>query len=140
MEINGKWKGYYEYGLGYILPYFGNRVELEMIVNVDSSGNITGSTTEVPSEFSVNVEASIKGFIDQDLISFIKTYPVLPSIADDGTIQLTEGTLEIQHTGFIDRENQAIYGDWLIEEKFINEEGYNDIEYLTGIWLLIRGT
>ncbi len=138
MDINGKWKGYYEYGIGYILPYFGSRVEIAVIFTVDSSDNITGSITETPSELSVDAVAKIKGFIDQGLISFIKTYPVLPEIADDGSIVLKEGTLDIQHTGYLDIYNEAIYGDWLIEDPFINKEGNTEIEYLIGIWFLER--
>jgi len=138
MNINGKWKGYYQYGVGYLIPYFGNIVEMEVSFVVDSEGNISGSVTETPSELSVDAEASLKGFINEGLISFIKTYPVFPEIADDGSIMLSKGTLDIQHTGYIDDYNEAIYGDWLIEDKFTNEEGYEDVEYLTGIWLLKR--
>ena len=137
MNINGTWVGYYEYGVGYELPYFGSRVEIEINLSIDSEGNLTGKVNETPSEFSVDVEATVRGFIDQTLISFIKMYPLSPIInPETNKSELTEGTLEIRHTGFIDEEHNAIYGDWLIEDKFVDEEGYNDVHILTGIWLL----
>jgi len=139
MNIEGKWKGYYEYGVGYQLPFFGSRVEIEVDFKVDNDENITGTISETPSDFSVNAEATIKGFIDQSLISFIKSYPFYPMIdPENNKIEFEDGALDIQHTGFIDKENKAIYGEWLIEEKFINEEGQNDISYETGTWLVRR--
>lgn len=136
MDINGKWKGYYEYGVGYLLPYFGNRVEIEVTFTVDNSEYITGSVSETPSDLSVDAVASLKGFIDESLISFIKTYPVLPEIDENGNVVLKKGTLEIQHTGFIDEEYKAIYGDWIIEDSFVNENGQTEFTDLTGIWFL----
>ena len=139
MNLNGLWTGYYEYGIGYALPFFGSKVKIEVNFIIDNEGNLTGTITETPSEFSVDVEAKIKGFIDQTLVSFIKSYPFYPMIdSETSKIEFTKGTLDIQHTGFIDEKNQAIYGEWLIEETFVNDEGYNDADILTGIWLLRR--
>ena len=28
MELKGHWEGYYQYGAGYTLPYFGQRVKM----------------------------------------------------------------------------------------------------------------
>ena len=138
MNITGTWKGFYEYGVGYVLPHFGKRVEMEISFVADDSNNITGRVTETPSKFSVDAVATIKGFIDEDLISFIKTYPFRPEISEDGSNLLKEGTLDIQHTGHLDIENNAMYGDWLIEDYYIDEEGLNVEDYLTGIWFLER--
>lgn len=139
MNIEGKWKGYYEYGVGYDLPFFGSRVEIEVTFIVDNEERITGTISETPSEFSVNENNTIKGFIHENLISFIKSYSIYPQInPKDNTVEISEGSLEIQHTGFIDEKNEAIYGEWLIEEQFVNEEGSNDVDFFTGIWLLKR--
>lgn len=138
MNVNGQWNGFYEYGVGYDLPFFGSRVEME-IKFIESDGKISGIVNEIPSQFSVNASASIEGFVENEIISFIKKYPIIPEInPDKKTVSQSEGSLEIIHTGFIDEENQAIYGDWIIEEEFIDENGYNQIETLSGIWLLKR--
>lgn len=138
MDINGKWKGYYEYGAGYRLPYFSKRVETEIEFTVDNENKLIGVTSESSSEISVPLEGKINGFIDIDLISFIKSYSSYPQINSEGKTEIIEGKLDIQYTGLIDNENQAIYGDWLIEEKFINQDGFEDVEFFTGIWLLKR--
>lgn len=137
MNIEGKWEGYYEYGVGYELPFFSSRVQIEVDFIIDNEEKFTGTVTETPSEFSVPETAKINGFIDKGLISFIKSYDVNPQInSENNTVEILEGKLEIQHTGLIDEQNSAIYGEWLIEETFVDEEGYNDVEFFTGIWLL----
>ncbi|MFY0603453.1 MAG: hypothetical protein JXQ93_05855 [Flavobacteriaceae bacterium] len=139
MDLNGKWNGFYEYGVGYELPFFGNRVEIEVNFNLDSEGNVRGSFTEPTSDFSVALDGELRGFINNELISFIKSYKSLPQINEDFSgIEITEGKLEIPYTGFIDHKNDAMYGDWVIEQEFVNNEGHNDIEYFTGIWILKR--
>ena len=138
MNIEGKWKGYYEYGVGYQLPFFGSRVEMQVEFVVDQEGKFTGTITEIPSDFSVPMDAKINGFIDIDLISFIKSYPSHFQINPDNTMKVSEGSLDIQYTGYIDEKNHAIYGEWSIEDEFTNEEGFDDTGYSTGIWLIKR--
>lgn len=137
MDINGKWKGYYEYGIGYDLPFFGSRVEMEVDFS-ESDSKISGTVNEVPSQFSVDASAKIEGFIEDEIISFIKTYPIIPLINADGKTVNHEGNLEIIHTGFVDIKNNAIYGEWMIEEEFANENEHKEIDTLSGIWLLKR--
>lgn len=134
--IEGTWKGYYEYGEGYLLPYFGQRVSFEITIDGDDH-SFTGTTREEPSEYSVPSQASVKGFIDNNLVSFIKTYPINPIIDEHNqTIQIEAGQLNIEHLGIIDHAQQCMYGSWQIEDKFVNEEGQQDINYVGGIWLV----
>ncbi|WP_438711042.1 hypothetical protein ACSTS3_21270 [Aquimarina muelleri] len=136
MNLNGNWEGYYEYGEGYILPYFGERVKIEVIIKGEND-SFTGSTTEEESNLSVPSEARIKGFTEGDMISFVKTYPINPQI--DGysnKIQIKEGQLDIEHVGFCDHKNQSIYGSWQIQQVFKNEYNQDDVEYVGGIWFL----
>ncbi len=136
MDINGKWVGYYQYGVGYDLPFFGERVEIQVVFSLDSEGNISGSMTET-GPYSVPLKSSLKGFVDLELISFIKSYNASPRIKKDYSgIEINKGSLEIDHNGFIDNKNNAIYGEWIIEEQFVNHDGHNDVEFFTGIWIL----
>ena len=71
MNLSGEWEGYYEYGIGYYLPYFGERVKLYISLE-DLNEGLTGKCSEEESEFSVPSIASIKGFHEEEYISFVK--------------------------------------------------------------------
>ncbi|MEQ6124741.1 hypothetical protein AAON49_11100 [Pseudotenacibaculum sp. MALMAid0570] len=138
MNIQGKWKGYYEYGDGYALPYFGSKVEIEVIISLDKEGRLNGSVNEIQSPFSVPMKAEITGFIDQDLISFIKKYDAYPFINENNECEInSDRKLEIPHNGYIDIKNNAIYGTWSIEDPY-EQDGHQYIDFLSGIWLLKR--
>ena len=67
MNVTGNWQGFYEYGSGYDLPYFGQRVHIKASIT-DVNGSFTGEIEEDGSVFSVKLETIINGFIeDEDL-------------------------------------------------------------------------
>ena len=137
MNLTGNWQGFYEYGLGYELPFFGQRVKIKTTIT-DVNGSFTGEIEEELSEFSVQLKSSIKGFIENDFISFVKKYSQKPVLDNSSEIIYENGHLEIEHEGFIDEENQSIYGKWLIRE-IMSDENLGTFEYTTeGIWLLSR--
>ncbi|MDC8004161.1 hypothetical protein POV27_08875 [Aureisphaera galaxeae] len=138
MNIIGKWKGFYEYGEGYDLPYFAKRVGLEITFE-GHNDRFIGSTREEPSEYSVPLKGTVEGFVEDGLISFIKRYPKKPVILERHKIgiEFEEGQSEIEHTGVVDEEHQAIHGSWTIYDVVEDEQG--TYEYAAhGIWLLKR--
>ena len=46
--------------------------------------NIHGIPKEEKSAYYVNADAKIEGYVDEDFISFVKTYPVYPFIDENG--------------------------------------------------------
>ncbi|ARN78092.1 hypothetical protein BST97_08820 [Nonlabens spongiae] len=137
MEVlSGIWKGYYEYGLGYDLPYFGERVKIEYHLDFKNF-NLTGTTYEEPSEFSVDSKGSIDGFIEDTLVSFTKKYPIYPTVNENGSIELKPGELIVNHTGYYDRERQSIYGLWTINNPDTVNEEY-EMQQSEGIWLVSK--
>ncbi len=136
MEIQGKWRGYYEYGLGYTLPFFGQRVDME----VEFKGNndsFTGKVSEVETEFSVKLPGEIKGYIENDFISFTKTYPKTPRIIEvfNYGMNYEAGEAEIVHDGFFDDTNYAMYGGWEIIDRSMEAGEYYQNNG-QGIWML----
>ena len=132
MNLTGKWQGFYEYGSGYDLPYFGQRVNIKASIT-DTNGSFTGEIKEDVSVFSVKLEATIKGFIEDGFISFLKKYPKRPIIVEHSTtIKYEDGSLEIEHEGILDENNNSIYGDWYIMTE------NNDEIASQGIWLLTK--
>ncbi len=137
MNLIDNWEGYYEYGEGYTLPQFGERVK----IHVNFQGNndsFTGIVKEENTEHSVPLEGKIKGFSEEDFISFIKTYPKYPKFKEFGSseIIMEDGQLEIEHIGYIDTVYDSIYGTWCITEKLSDIDG--DIFSVYGNWLLRR--
>lgn len=133
MNLIDNWQGYYEYGEGYRLPQFGKRVKITVTLQ-GSNDNFIGKVKEEASENAVPLEATIKGFTQDDFISFVKTYPKAPRLKEFGNTDLVmeRGRLEIEHNGYIDTEFDALYGTWCIVEK-----NYDAIPAY-GSWLLKR--
>ena len=137
MNLTGNWQGFYEYGSGYNLPYFGQRVHIKVSIT-DMNGSFTGEIEEDVSVFSTKLGSTVKGFVEEDFISFVKKYSKKPIIVEHSTtIKYEEGSLEIEHEGFVDEQNNSIYGNWFIIETIADEFG--TFENTTqGIWLLTR--
>ena len=109
-SLENEWIGYYEYGFGYNLDFFGKRVKISINL-IDQNGNISGICNEEDSEISVNQNSEIRGFYEDNLISFIKTYP------DNNS----EEDWEIEYFGEINETKQKIYGKWIISESYIDD-------------------
>ena len=95
---------------------------------------VTGEIKEDDSEFSTKLNANIKGFVEDGFISFVKQYPKYPIISDDYSSIITyeNKTLEIEHEGILDDNNNSIYGNWYIMTE------NNDEIASQGIWLLTK--
>jgi hypothetical protein len=141
MEVSGNWRGYYLYGAGYVLPHFGKKVDIVAILK-GSGTEFEGKIVQEIGEYGIPIPASIKGYIDSDFISFVKTYPCFPVIKDPGSkeLEIQEGELEVFHDGFLDITNDAIYGIWRIPTVYINDQGEEQIADSEGIWCLWRVT
>jgi hypothetical protein len=133
MNLTSNWQGFYEYGSGYDLPYFGQRVNIKASIT-DVNGSFTGEIEEDDSVFSTKLNATIKGIVEDGFISFVKQYQKYPIISDDySSIIIYENkTLEIEHEGILDENNNSIYGNWYIMTE------NNDEIASQGIWLLTK--
>lgn len=133
MNLSGNWQGFYEYGSGYELPYFGQRVLIKASIT-DINGCFTGKIEEDDSVFSTKLNATIKGFVEDGFITFIKQYQKYPIISDDYSSIITyeDKTLEIEYEGILDENNNSIYGNWYIMTV------KNDEIASQGIWLLTK--
>lgn len=138
MNLIDNWTGYYEYGEGYPLPQFGERVQI--LVNLQGNNdNFIGTIKEKESEHSVPLDATIKGFSENEFISFVKKYPKTPRFKNFGSseIVMDSGQLEIEHYGYIDSEFDSLYGSWSITENTSIENNQEETT-LYGTWLLKR--
>jgi hypothetical protein len=137
MKIQGIWKGYYEYGIGYRYPVFGKRVAFTIRFE-EENDSFTGKSKEEESNFSVPYEAEVRGYVEETFVSMVKTYPVNPVLTEDfKKIEFKEGELEVEHEGFLDHKNNAMYGLWRIETIYIYPETGQQFDgVVEGTWFL----
>lgn len=79
----------------------------------------------------------VKGFIDGDFISFIKTFPYGFWIDENGDYIFDKTALghQVIYHGNFDQENGIWSGEWEIElsVKNINDEN-DEVEVMVGVW------
>jgi len=136
MNLIGNWSGYYEYGEGYALPHFGERVNISVVLD-GNNDKFIGTVKEDGSEYSVPLKATIQGFSEDQFVSFIKRYPKIPRIIESGSseLEMDNGSLEIEHVGSIDAKFNSMYGSWTIIQDYEDEQGTYQ-EAVHGIWML----
>ena len=139
MILEGKWKGYYAYGQGYPPPYFGERVAMEVILKGDDDDGFEGIASEEESPISIPDESKISGFMQEDMISFVKTYPNYYQLNEDREYGVQEGKeMELRNHGYYDEKYACFFGFWELEvEVFDNIMGPSQVIY-GGTWKLER--
>lgn len=138
-ELTGYWEGYYIYGLGYDLPFFGEKVilfaELEF-----KDGFITGHHTEKKGPFSTGRTTNFKGYWNDDFVSFTAQHSSNSVILEDGiTTRELEHNFEITYNGSLNLFKKTINGLW-----FMENESKIPIDLETpiaeGLWMLKKVT
>lgn len=79
-SLTGTWEGTFTYGEDYPENVIGKSVSFQMKIE-ESDGDLKGSCQDdcLKEHFS-----KIAGFVDEDFVSFIKTYPYLIAFDNDG--------------------------------------------------------
>ncbi|MEM7163038.1 MAG: hypothetical protein AAF487_11435 [Bacteroidota bacterium] len=139
MTINGIWEGFYEYGLGYNLPEFGQRI----MTQIEFKGNAIEFKGKVlyeeKSRFSVPFVSELNGFIELDHISFRLSYTdeVSPGREIEASTFDKNNLIVVDYLGIIDDKYQSMYGNWIISDILhLNEVTDDDLMPCEGIWLL----
>ena len=137
-SLVGFWKGFYEYGVGYQLPYFAGRVEFELVLT-GTNNKLFGNCTEIESEISDNMKSEIEGFFEEGIISFRKIYAHTHIIDNSGerSVELNKEAV-VFYTGQYDSENDCLYGFWEYSAEangIIDDERFSNTG---GIWKCIR--
>ena len=110
--LEGDWEGYFEYGQGFPAPLVGTRREFQMVLR-SKWGQLEGSCTDEEQP----APAGIWGFVDRELISFIKKH-------QDRSVK------EIHYTGFFDAGERSFMGTWVIDE--------GNGKVVSGSWAMVK--
>jgi len=135
MNIEGRWHGFYEYGLGYQPPVFGERVNFQLDISGDES-SFVGSIKEADSGYSVTEIAQVKGFVSDGLISFVKRYD--QGIAVEGSdLATSQRSYEVSYSGNYHQTYDCFFGIWELLQEPTNERGKPEL-LGEGIWQIKR--
>lgn len=94
--LSGEWEGYFEFGMGYSRPQIGTRKSFTLHLKAKGRQLEGFCMDEGAADAS-----GVWGFVDKDLISFIK--------------KPEEGPGVIHYTGFFEPEDASFTGTWIIE-------------------------
>jgi hypothetical protein len=135
INITGTWAGYYYYGADYGEELHEEKVKFMLFLS-QKNFKFEGTSVDYEGEISNFEKADIKGFIQNDFISFIKQYPVAILLDDDNNLitDQSKPSPEIHYTGHYNQTTKIFSGKW---EMVIDRESdsLGDMEYLnTGRW------
>ncbi|MCW3467007.1 hypothetical protein [Chitinophaga nivalis] len=141
ISLTGEWQGYYIYD-----PAFGEKLSAEKVLfklSLTDTGDdhFEGVCHDVNSPVSQNNTATIKGFVEDDFISFTKAYRQFFLITDDNQVvpHTALKTPELSYYGHYDPINEVFSGDWeLIGRLHAHPDG-DYAEITTGTWEMRRG-
>lgn len=128
--ISGTWNGEYSYDSE---DYSENSIRFKMTLS-EESGEITGHCIDSEEDGGIPIPAGISGFIEGSSLSFIKQYPFLVYIDENGCWHKdeTQAHPEIHYFGEI--ENGILKGTWEINIESFNHGMEIVVEQITGTW------
>lgn len=91
--------------------------EFRMEVEIDEKHSFYGTVWEEEFSGITGKLITVKGFIDEDHISFVKKYPCLYSIDQEGKTKIdeTKHGHEVIYDGYWNEESGKWHGEWEIE-------------------------
>ncbi len=126
-KISGRWIGYYEYGESYPQSLQGKRTNFVLNLK-ETAGEFSGECIDISENNKINPAAEIKGFVNENLISFIKQYSYQLFIHDDGRREADYYNThpEIEYTGYFDENTNKYTGEWsMVIKNILTKHDYS---------------
>jgi hypothetical protein len=118
------WKGFFTYQEGY--ESIDQYLEVDFSMELTFTDNsFTGISSDSESAAFFDKPATVKGFIVENTISFVKNYPCNYYKNENGEIVLDRDSKhpDIFYLGFFDEDKKCFSGTW---EMTLYEEAYGD--------------
>ncbi|WP_299769753.1 hypothetical protein [uncultured Dokdonia sp.] len=121
IDMIQNWVGFFTYPIydekGNLLEEVEERIQFKMSINLHN-GSFTGTAQDEESKHLFDEPASIKGFIEKNLVSFTMHYPCLYYTNEQGKLAINPEKKHpiIQHTGFLNETEDEIIGEWEMGE------------------------
>lgn len=136
ISMTGQWQGYYVYGPEYGKKLSADKVTFKISLTEKADGEFEGTCIDANNANSEANTASVRGFTEEDFISFTKEYTLPFSIAADNEIitHSPQKRPEISYHGYYDPVTEHFSGDW---EFIARESAHPDgdyVEFAAGTW------
>ena len=135
-HIIGQWLGYFLYGPEYGEKLHGEKVEFRFFINSCSNGTFEGTSVDLEGVGANFEQAIIKGFLDNDLISFTKSYPHYHAIDAFGNTSVYKDLEHpvIHYEGIHNRRTNTFSGKWELCMDIGPAGDFWVEELMTGTW------
>ncbi len=135
ISFSGSWTGEFVYGEEYG-NIAGEKATFMLFVDKNENNSFEGRAFDIDGTGVNNEVATVRGFLENESISFIKQYPTMLTFQEDGTLEKhkSKASPEIHYTGEYIESKKSFIGEW---EMVIDEvkQGDEYLEYLcTGTW------
>lgn len=132
-DLTGKWTGEYVYGDVYKAPIKGITVAFELEMTV-TSGIVKGNCTDDEFRHHFKSPATIEGVVKENTITFVKKYPCMFNIDDDGKITLFPKlpSHEIHYSGHY--ADGKFSGAWKVTLPYAAEDDTDVFDARQGEW------
>ena len=128
INFSGQWVGHFAYGSEYGDDLAGEKVQFRIFVDDFKEGQFSGRSVDLEGVGSNFEVAKIKGYIDQNFISFTKEYPHYYGFDEEGNVLQDKDRQHplVAYSGEYDQRTKAFAREW---------ELTNEIEPLGDGWL-----
>lgn len=115
MNLSGKWEGEYTFGEAFPESFRGKKVPFVLEI-VDQEGDLSGNCLDEETQKVFGQPATIEGFAEDSMISFVKRFPCFFAIGDDGSILIDKEreSHEVMYHGEWQEEQKTYSGQWEI--------------------------
>ena len=124
IRIKQNWKGYFTYYAGYEPEEQYKEVDFQIEIYLEGN-NFSGTSSNSETKSSFDKPATVKGFFDNEKISFVLKYPCAYFLDENGEVVLDRNKEhpDIHYLGFFEDDQKKVSGNW---EMTIYEERYGD--------------
>lgn len=140
ISMHGQWIGQFVYGPEYGDEMHGEKVQFRLFINECSSGQFNGTSVDMEG-YGANMDtAIIKGFVNDDFISFTKEYPDYLIIDENRQIIKDPSNVKprLNYEGHYNLLSKSFSGQW---ELWANEELSGEgsiVDIYTGTWEMTK--
>lgn len=133
--FSGKWEGHYSLGMQYPEQRQKDRVGFFAEISV-GEGVLSGICEEYITKVHLKKPAKLAGFIDGNLVTFVKRYSCYYFVDDEKKIRIdfSRPAHPIYYSGIYDVVSGIVSGEWKIEISPESEIADEVVPLSTGTW------
>jgi hypothetical protein len=140
IDFTGQWVGHFAYGQEYGEDIAGETVQFRLFVDSFKNGQFTGRSVDLEG-IGANYEiAQVKGYIDEDFISFTTEFPHLYGLNEAGNTLEDKNKQHpvVSYSGEYNTNTQTFAGQWELRMEIAPVGEYWLEDIATGTWEMRR--